>query len=281
MKKFVAFLMSLILLICFSACSSTKTNYYNMSFKYNDLEIIVTSVEESIDNNGYYDTTISFSVSNNGTQKYDLRSIDIYLKNAETKSKHNKNSISVVRSEHTEDYKVNFTLPFSVGTIKYIMFFDFGSLGFTIGKCALYYEDDSMIEVENSGRYFAEPCPISLSNIQYFTKSQTLSITHKNQSDKTILAIKYLLVIYDVYGKELKKYGYGSSVLTATYDDWATNPGDFYTGGWKLNGFTGGKQLDIYIYSVLFTDHTEYGNRNLSVGDIKSYAPKEHVMGIY
>lgn len=273
--------MSLILLICLSACSSTKTNYYNMSFKYNDLEIIVTSVEESIDNNGYYDTTISFSVSNNGTQKYDLRSIDIYLKNAETKSKHNKNSISVVRSEHTEDYKVNFTLPFSVGTIKYIMFFDFGSLGFTIGKCALYYEDDSMIEVENSGRYFAGPCPISLSNIQYFTKSQTLSITHKNQSDKTILAIKYLLVIYDVYGKELKKYGYGSSVLTATYDDWATNPGDFYTGGWKLNGFTGGKQLDIYIYSVLFTDHTEYGNRNLSVGDIKSYAPKEHVIGIY
>ncbi len=119
MKKFVAILMSLILLICFSACSSTKTNYYNMSFKYNDLEIIVTSVEESIDNNGYYDTTISFSVSNNGTQKYDLRSIDIYLKNAETKSKHNKNSISVVRSEHTEDYKVNFTLPFSVGTIKF------------------------------------------------------------------------------------------------------------------------------------------------------------------
>lgn len=306
MKKLVAILISFLLLISLSACSSSEMNYFNKSFKYHNLEITVTSVEESIDNNGNYSTTVSFSATNTGTHEYDFYLSDIYLKNAETKSKYDsKTSLldalveEVIDGGLTKNYDVKFTLPSSVSESKYIMYFDFGSLGSPAGECALYYEDGSMIDIENNvsndntennegsnnntennSHYFNEPCPISIS-VMYFTSDQTLSITHTNQSGKTIAAIKYLIVVYDAYGEELKKYGYGVSALTATYDNWNTSPGGRNTGDWKLNGFDSGKSIDIYIYSVLFTDNTEYGNKNLTVSDIKSYAPKNHIVGRY
>jgi len=305
MKKFITIIMSLVFLISLSACSSSETNYFNTPFKYHNLQITVTSVEEDIDNNGNYSTTVSFSATNTGTHEYDFYLSDIYLKNVETKSKYDsKTSLldslvqEVIDGGLTKKFDVKFTLPTSVSESKYIIYFDFGSLGSPAGECALYYEDGSMIDIEsnasnntdnnqgsndnseNNSRYFIEPCPISIS-VMYFTSDQTLSITHTNQSGKTIAAIKYLIVVYDAYGEELKKYGYGASALTATYDNWNTSPGGRNTGDWKLNGFDSGKSIDIYIYSVLFTDNTEYGNKNLTVSDIKNYAPKNHIAGRY
>lgn len=308
MKKLITVLIAIFFLISLSACSSSESNdfeknYFNKPFKYNNLEITVVSVEEDIDNNGNYSTTVSFTATNTGTQEYGFYLSDIYLKSVETKSKYDaKTSLldSFVKKVIdgggiTKGYDVNFILPSSVGESKYIIYFDFGSSISTTGECALYYEDGSMIDIksdnfedngnsnnntENNSRYFNGSCPINIS-VVYYTSDQTLSITHTNKGGKTIEAIKYLIVVYDAYGDELKKNGYGASALILTYDEWGTRPGGRNTGDWKLQGFSRGKSIDIYIYSVLFADNTEYGNRNLSVSDIKSYAPKEHVVGRY
>ena len=79
----------------------------------------------------------------------------------------------------------------------------------------------------------------------------------------------------------LQKYDYGASSLTATYDKFSISPGSKGLGEWELSGFSDGKSVDIYVFSVLYDDNTEWGNKDLSVNDIKKYAPKTHVMGSY
>lgn len=138
--------------------------------------------------------------------------------------------------------------------------------------------DSSTSSTENYGRYFDDECPIRV-HAKYYTSDQTISITHTNESTKTIAAVKYLIVVYNVYGEELKQYGYGSSSVIATYDDFDTRPSSQNTGDWALKGFNDGKSVCIYVYSVYFTDGTEYGNRNLSTNTIKQFAPKTSVYG--
>ena len=123
-------------------------------------------------------------------------------------------------------------------------------------------------------------CPISI-RVSYYTSDQTLSITATNNGDKTISAIKYLIVVYDVYGNTLNQYGYGSFALTATYDKFNIYSEKSATGDWRLNGFSDGKSLDIYIYSVYYSDNTEWGSRELSTANIIKYAPKIHTEGRY
>ena len=55
----------------------------------------------------------------------------------------------------------------------------------------------------------------------------------------------------------------------------------FGLGEWELSGFSDGKSVDIYVFSVLYDDNTEWGSKDLSVTDIKNYAPKTHVTGSY
>ena len=127
---------------------------------------------------------------------------------------------------------------------------------------------------------FEDPCPVKI-NVRYYTSDQTLSIRQDNQSSKTIVAIKYLIIVYDVYGEVLRRYGNGAYFVSATYDDFNIRAGNSSTGDWRLSGYSKGKTLNIYVYSVYFSDQTEWGNRDSNVEDIKKYAPKTLVIGDY
>ena len=139
--------------------------------------------------------------------------------------------------------------------------------------------DSNIVQKEDYSNLFIN-CPISI-RASYYTSDQTLTITATNNGNKTISAIKYLIVVYDVYGNTLKQYGYGSSALTATYDKFNINSGSNGIGDWKLNGFSNGKSLDIYIYSVYYSDGKEWGSRDLTISDIINFAPKEYIFGSY
>ena len=139
--------------------------------------------------------------------------------------------------------------------------------------------DSNTIHKEDYSNLFVD-CPISI-KASYYTSDQTLTITATNNGNKTISAIKYLIVVYDVYGNTLKQYGYGSSALTATYDKFNINSGKNGIGDWKLNGFSNGKSLDIYIYSVYYSDGKEWGSRDLTIADVVNFAPKSHIFGSY
>ena len=59
-------------------------NYFNIPFKYDDLEITVTDIEETDCENGYFSAKITFFVKNisDKTNNFDLD--DVYLKNETT-----------------------------------------------------------------------------------------------------------------------------------------------------------------------------------------------------
>ena len=152
------------------------------------------------------------------------------------------------------------------------------------------YDSDESDKIESqvtdkiTDNTFVGECPVSVS-VDYYTSSQNIRITAHNQTEKSIRAVKYLIVVYDVYGEVLKKYGYGSSAVSATYDDREISPQSVQTsassgtGGWNLSGFSNGKSVDIYVYSVYFSDGSEWGNKDMSAEDIKDQAPKFHGIG--
>ena len=89
MKKILTFCVFLIMLFSLSACSSTEKHYFNQKFEYHNLEIIVTAIDEEIQDNGNYLTTISFSATNIGKHEYDFYLSDVFVKNVATDSKYN------------------------------------------------------------------------------------------------------------------------------------------------------------------------------------------------
>jgi len=164
MKRFVSLALLILTILTFASCSSNdEMNYFSTKFKYHNLEITVTNVDEAKKEDEYLLTTITFSAKNTGEYEYDFYLDDIYLKNTKTGEKYECQTTlidslfqEVVEAGETEEYNVKFKLPSSVSSTKYVMYFDFGSLGSPAGKCALYYEDDEMIEVSNSEQEYIE-----------------------------------------------------------------------------------------------------------------------------
>lgn len=127
----------------------TKTNYFNESFEYDDLEITVTDVTEVDQENGSFVATITFFAKNIGekTNSFDLD--DVYLKSETTKKEYNRAELfshENIKAGESKEYKIEFSIPSSISSEKYILYFDFNSDHHA--KCALYYENGEMLKIE-------------------------------------------------------------------------------------------------------------------------------------
>lgn len=312
MKKTLSVLLSLIMLFSIVACDNggagidneekSHNFYVGETMNYDDIDVTVDSISEtqysipSTNENGYT-IKVTFTLKNNKTEEFSVDDDCFDIRTEDKNEKYTTEQFLFYRSiiaGGQETFWLEFKVPYSMTEKNYIMYFDWGILH-SEQKYFLYNRDGSSAITNANGTdkdtesdkndpdyssLFAGACPVKI-NATYYTSDQTLSIRQTNQGGKTIVAIKYLIVVYDAYGEILQKYGYGASALTATYDKFNINSGVSYTGDWKLNGFSDGKSLDIYVYSVYYSDNTEWGNHDLNVTDIKKYAPKTHVTGRY
>ena len=127
-------------------------------------------------------------------------------------------------------------------------------------------------EVEVSlPKEFAQLCPIEISSSMYdnIIGMPEIKCTFINNTDKEIAAIKLYFSPKDVYGEEV------NTVFT-TKELYTDNPiaaGGSSSRNWQLLD-SDIKSGDIYVYSVYFSDGTEWGDKDASVSDIKKYAYK-------
>lgn len=98
---------------------------------------------------------------------------------------------------------------------------------------------------------------------KFYTSSKNLHIKATNNSSTTITAVKYLIVPLDAYGNNIKRYGNGVIQLTATHND-SINAGSYGTNAWTVSGFTGISNVRVYVYSVRFSNGTEWGSSTAS-----------------
>ena len=94
----------------------------------------------------------------------------------------------------------------------------------------------------------------------------TISIT--NVTDKEIAAIKFYAIPYDVYGEEIK----GLTTQKNLYTDSPIYAGETTTRSYQLSEQSV-KTVKLYVYSVYFSDGTEWGDRNASSSKIIKSAP--------
>ncbi len=127
--------------------------------------------------------------------------------------------------------------------------------------------EDSMLEE------FAQLCPVEISSSMYdnIIGVPEIKCTFKNNTDKEIAAIKMYFLPKDVYGEEV------NTVFTTheLYTDDPIAAGGSCSKNWQLID-SNIKSGDIYVYSVYFSDGTEWGDKDASVSDIKKYAYKIH-----
>ncbi len=305
MKKILSLFISLLFLFSLVACDINGEElpadfYFGETMEYDDIEVTVDSLSESSysipsTNENGYTIRVTFTLKNNKTKEFSVDDDCFDIRTEDRNEKYTPEQILFYRSiiaGGQGTFCLEFKVPYSMLEKNYVMYFDWGLLH-TEQKYCLYNRDGSnaITNGDNAGEdtspdgnendyssLFAGICPVEI-HVTYYTLGQTLTIKQTNQGGKTIAAIKYLIVVYNIYGEILQQYGYGASALTATYDNLNINPGGNCTGDWELRGFSDGKSLDIYIYSVYYTDNTEWGSHNLSVTDIKNYAPKIHVTG--
>ena len=100
-----------------------------------------------------------------------------------------------------------------------------------------------------------------------------LTITVTNTSDKEIAAIKFYAVPYDVYGDEIK----GWTTQKNLYTDNSIGVGKTDTISYQFIEDTI-KTVKLYIYSVYFSDGTEWGNKDATSSKIIKNAPQIEVL---
>ena len=281
----------------------TNNNFYvGETMNYDNIDVTVDSISEtqyslSSNNENGYIIKVTFTLKNNRTEEFSVDDDCFDLRTEDKNERYTTEQFLFYRSiiaGGQETFWLQFKVPYSMTEKNYIMYFDWGFLH-TEQAYHLYNRDgtsavaksevtddiaDSNNSEEDYSYLFSSPCPIDI-GVKYHTSSQHLYITATNNSGKPIKAIKYLLIVYDVYGNVLKKYDYGATEVSATYDDHDISSYGSATGGWTLNGFSDGKSLDIYIYNVYYSDGSDWGSRELTVDDIKTYAPKIHKEGTY
>lgn len=101
-----------------------------------------------------------------------------------------------------------------------------------------------------------------------------LEITIKNTTEKEIAAIKFYAVSFDVYGDEIQGRGGSGDLFT---DD-AISPGETtqisYFSSYLDRPFNQSvKMVKLYVYSVYFSDGSEWGDRNATASEIIKAAP--------
>lgn len=127
-------------------------------------------------------------------------------------------------------------------------------------------------KIENSiPEEFADMCPVEVSSSMYdnIIGVPEIKCTFKNGTDKEIAAIKLYFSPRDVYGADV------STIFTTNelYTDDPIAAGGSSSRSWQLLD-SEIKSGDVFIYSVYFSDGTEWGDKDASVSDIKKYGYK-------
>lgn len=99
-----------------------------------------------------------------------------------------------------------------------------------------------------------------------------LKIAITNTSKKEIAAIKFHAVPYDVYGDEIK----GWTTQNELYTDTPISAGSSTTISYQFIEQSV-HTVKLYIYSVYFSDGSEWGNRNATTSNIIGNAPTINV----
>ena len=125
--------------------------------------------------------------------------------------------------------------------------------------------------------YFEGDCGIAASaeignNIINYPE---LKITITNTTDKEIAAIKFYAVPFDVYGEEID----GWTTQKNLYTDTAIPAGSTTTISYQFIEQSV-KTVTLYVYSVYYSDGTEWGNRDASASQIISSAPTIEVTDV-
>ena len=95
-----------------------------------------------------------------------------------------------------------------------------------------------------------------------------LTVTIKNTSEKEISAIKFYAVPYDVYGEEIKNW----TTQKELYTDESIPVNSTKTVSYQLIEQSV-KTVKLYVYSVYFSDGTEWGDKDATETKILKEAP--------
>ncbi len=124
-------------------------------------------------------------------------------------------------------------------------------------------ESKPVVPVEFSGE-----CPIeaSASVADNIIGVPELTCNIKNKTDKEIAAVQLYFIPLDVYGKEI------NSFLTTNklYTDNTISAKGSVSRSWQMLDQEV-KSGNLYIYSVYFTDGSEWGDKDASLSKIKKY----------
>ena len=127
------------------------------------------------------------------------------------------------------------------------------------------------VQSENIPSEYSENFPINVKTSMYdnIIGMPELKCTFKNITNKEIAAIKMYFVPRDVYGEPINSIWATNDL----YTDTVIGANDSNTCSWQfLDGET--KSGDLYIYSVYFSDGSEWGNKDASTSEIKKYGYK-------
>lgn len=121
---------------------------------------------------------------------------------------------------------------------------------------------------------FANECPISVSVSMYdnIIGFPELQCHIKNNTDKEISAIQLYFLPKDVYGEEAD----GLFAQNRLQCDTPIPANGADTAVWQMIDQSV-KSGDLYVYSIYFSDGTEWGDRNAPVSKIKKYAMQMQV----
>lgn len=126
-------------------------------------------------------------------------------------------------------------------------------------------------EIDSTAEKYAQPLPVSIS--AYLSDNMlgmpVLNCTFTNNTDKEIAAIKLYFDPVDVYGEKVSTIFTSNDLLTDTY----ISAGTSHSASWQMLDEEI-KSGDVYVYSVYFTDGSEWGNKDASTREIKNYSYK-------
>lgn len=121
---------------------------------------------------------------------------------------------------------------------------------------------------------FSGECPIEISGYIYdnIIGVPELSCSFKNNTDKEISAIKLYFSPKNVYGEVVT----GIFTTNQLYTDNSISAGGSSKHSWQLiDGEI--KSGELYVYSVYFSDGSEWGNKDAVTSDAKKYGYKIQV----
>ncbi len=145
----VFFIFAIVFSVGMALSHKETKNYFNIPFKYDDLEITVTDIKETDCENGSFSAKITFFVKNisDKTNNFDLD--DVYLKNETTNQEYIKTKLfshENLKAGDSKEYSMEFTIPSSISSEKYLLCFDFADIE---AKCALYHENGELLKIES------------------------------------------------------------------------------------------------------------------------------------